>query len=162
MANIDKPNGACPKGEPLRCNEYTAGGEIGIGDLVKFNSSGQVIALAASTDAACGVAASYASASGVKVQVWDHPDQLFLMQSDDSTIDALTDINLNYEVVVGAVASRHSIMEIDGSTGATTATLPLKVLGLSPEAKNAYGANARCVCKINNHQLASHTGTAGV
>jgi hypothetical protein len=132
------------------------------GDFVKFDSNGQVVAASAG-DALCGVAAEYAVVNG-DLLVWDHPDQLFYCQADDATIDAQTDINLNYDILATAGSSAYKIsrMEIDASTQATTATLPIKVLGIEARSGNALGANVSCVCKINNHQLGSHTGTAGV
>lgn len=164
MANADLPNGAVPKGPVLRLNEYIAAGAVYPGDLVKQEAGGRVEAAAAATDACIGVAMSYASGAGVNVIVADDPNQLFEMQADDSTIDAQTDVGLNYEIAIGSpnTTYRRSGMEIDASTQATTATLPLKVLKVIDRPDNALGANVRCVVKINNHQLGSHTGTAGV
>lgn len=162
MANKDQVKGFEPSGKVLSANVYQAGGTIYQGDLVKFSSGGQVVQAAAS-DACCGVALSY-STSGNDVLVADDPNQLFIGQCDDATIDAQTDINLNYDFVVAAANTtyRTSGMEVDSSTQAATATLPLKVLKIVPRADNALGANVDVICKINNHQLGSHTGTAGV
>jgi hypothetical protein len=160
MANSSNIQGLQPKGRPLRCNPYVAGGTIYIGDPVKFNSSGQVV-VAAASDALCGAAASYA-VSGDTVMVWDDPNQQFVGQADDATVDAQTDINLNYDIVTGTAVGRVSGCQIDASTQATTATLPLKCLGIENRPGNALGDKAKLIVKINNHQLGSHTGTAGV
>lgn len=161
MANANRPMGAITKGDPLRQNTYIAGGTINIGDLVTLNSAGQVV-VATASQALLGASNAYV-VSGQECQVWDHPDQLFIIQSDSADIDALTDMNLNYNIVAGSSpGARISGHVLDGDTGATTATLPLKLLELSKELGNGYGAYARCVVKINNHVLNGGTGTAGV
>lgn len=163
MANLDQPQGFRPKGDVLRLNAYVAAGVIYPGDAVSQEAGGRVVA-ASATSALIGVAATYAAAAGDEVMVWDHPDQLFVAQADDATIDAQTDIGLNYDLLATAGDSvfRVSRMEIDASTQATTATLPIKVLGIEKRPDNALGAQVDCICIINNHQLAAGTGTAGV
>lgn len=163
MANRDEVTGFRPYGPALRLRPYVASGEIFPGDLVKQEAGGR-IAQAAASDACIGVAAEYASAAGVTIKVFDHPDQEFVGQCDGADVDAQTDLGLNYDFVVASGDStyKRSGMEVDSSTQATTATLPLKVLRLEPSVDNAFGANAKVICKINNHQLGSHTGTAGV
>ena len=163
MANKDMPVGFAPKGASLRMNAYVAGGVVYPGDAVTLDATGRVAAATAS-QALCGIAGSYASAAGVDVSVHDHPDQLFVAQGDEAEIDAQTDMNLNYNIVAtaGNATYKQSRMEIDSSTQATTATLPIKVLGLEPRVDNALGAQARVICKINNHQLAGGTGTDGI
>ena len=163
MANKDQTVGFSPYGRPLRQQEYIASETIYPGDLVKLEAAGRVARCAAS-DASCGVAASYASGAGVKLNVLDDPDQLFECQADDATIDAQTDINLNYDIVVGSpnTAYKRSGMQVDASTQATTATLPIKVLSISKRIDNELGSKVDVVCQINNHQLSAGTGTAGV
>jgi hypothetical protein len=162
MPNRDMPQGFQPKGRVLRLNAYQAGGTIYPGDAVTLSSAGQVTAASAST-ALVGVAASYAT-SGEDVLVFDDPNQLFEGQADDATIDAQTDINLNYDLLATAgdstyKASRH---EVDASTQATTATLPLKVIAVQKIPGEGLGAQVKCILKINNHQLDGSTGTAGI
>lgn len=163
MANRDEVTGFRPYGNALRLRPYVASAEIFPGSAVKQEAGGRV-SEAAATNALCGVAATYASGAGVTVMVWDDPDQEFIGQSDDATIAAQTDLGLNYSITVAAgnATYKRSGMEIDGSTGATTATLECKVLRLLPAVDNAFGANCKVIFKINNHQLGSHTGTAGV
>jgi hypothetical protein len=162
MANLDQPVGFQPYGTVLRMQPYVAGGTVYPGDAVKYDSAGKVV-VAAASDALCGVANNYVT-TGQTVYVYDHPDQLFVGQGDDNTVDAQTDINLNYDILAtsGNTTYKTSQMEIDASTQNTTATLPLKVLALEPRSNNALGTNARLVFKINNHQLSAGTGTAGV
>jgi hypothetical protein len=162
MANRDMPCGAKPKGPVLRANTYQAGGTIYPGDFVKSDANGQVV-VAAASNALLGVALSYAT-SGVNVLVADDPNQRFIAQADDATINAQTDINLNYNITAtsGSTAYKISRHEIDASTQATDSTLPLKVLRVFPEVNNALGDAVQCEFVINNHQLKGGTGTEGV
>ena len=161
MANADRPQGFRPYGEPLRVTPYACGGTIVVGDAVKYDAGGDVV-VAAASNALLGVAMTSAVDGGT-VLVADHPDQLFVGQSSTADIGAQTDVNLNYNIVAGSANSYGvSGHEILGSSGATSATLPLRLMRIEPRVDNAYGANVDCIVKINNHQLGSHTGTAGV
>lgn len=163
MANLDQPSGFSPKGEALRENKYLAGGVVYPGDCVKLDAAGKVV-VAAAGDALCGVANSHASADGESVMVWDHPDQLFIGQADDASIDAQTDINLNYDILATAGSSTYKVsrQEVDASTGSATATVVLKLLAVEEKVGNALGAQCKVIVRINNHQLSAGTGTAGV
>ena len=162
MPNKDIVDGAKPYGPCLRIRPYKAEAAVYPGDLLKQNAAGTV-ERAAAGNACIGVALAYAGAAG-EVLVADHPDQEFIMQVDDDTVDAQTDFGLNYNIVVASANTtyRRSGIEIDGNTGDTTATLPIKVLRLLPAVDNALGLHCKVICKINNHQLGSSTGTAGV
>jgi hypothetical protein len=163
MANLDQPKGAEPVGPVYRAEEYIAAAAIYPGDLVKQEAAGKVTPATAG-DACVGVALSYASADGQKVLVANHPDQQFRIQADDDSITAQTAVGLNYNLVAGSANTtyKRSGMELDASTGATTATLPLRLIRFDRAVNNAAGANVLCVVKINNHQLGQSTGTAGV
>lgn len=162
MANRDEPQGFRPKGDVKRANKYQAGGTIYPGDAVKLDANGQVVVVAAG-NAVLGVALSKA-ASGEDCIVSDDPDQLYIVQADEGHIDAQTDINQNYDILATAGSSAYNVsrMELDSSTGAATADLPLKLLGIEQRPDNALGAQVDCIVKINNNQLAGGTGTAGV
>lgn len=162
MANVARPQGARPKGSPERMNSYVAGGDVYPGDLVKLDSSGRVV-VAAASDALCGVCASKGIA-GDNISVWDDPKQLFIIGSNGANPDAQTDINLNYDFVAAAADTVFKIsrMVLNQASGAATATLPLKLLGVEKRPNNDLGANADCIVRINNHQLAGGTGTVGV
>jgi hypothetical protein len=153
MANKDQVQGLRPWGSVKSAKRYTAGGTVYPGDMVKMDANGLIVQCAAS-DSSIGVAMEYCT-SGNKVLVADHPDQKFIVQSDDNSIDAQTDIGLNYDIVVAAADTtyKRSGMELDGSTGATTATLPLRLLAVHESPDNALGANVDVIVKINNHQL---------
>ena len=167
MANADRPMGFQPYGPILRLRPYVAKSTVSRGDAVNrkagsSDTSGKnEVEEADASEALIGVAA-HAAASGDAVLVWDHPDQEFMCQADESDIATNAKIGLNYDLVATNGVSGESRHELDSSTYATTATLPLRLLRIVPSVDNAIGANAKCIVKINNHQLAGGTGTAGV
>lgn len=167
MANADRPNGAKPSGDPIRIGKYTAGAAVYPGDFVIMSDDGKVDPVATGgssyTSACCGVAATKA-ADGEEVLVYDDPNQRFSIQADGSDVDAQTDIHLNYAILGTSPDTTYNVsrMELDSNTGATTATLPLKLLKIKDAVGNALGAQVECEVVINNHQLKGGTGTAGV
>jgi hypothetical protein len=162
MANRDEVRGAQPYGPLLRARPYTASGTVNEGDPLKLVNDGTVV-IATAGDACMGICLSYGVATDTVI-VADHPDQEFVAQSDDGTIDAATDMNLNYNFVFASpnTTYRRSGVEIDGDTGATNSNKQAKVLRLLPRADNALGTNAVVIFKINNHQFGQGTGTLGV
>lgn len=168
MANVDRPSGFKPYGPVLRLRRYRAAEALRQGDAVnRVGGSTETdgkssVEMADASEALIGVAAHYVAAAGDDVLVWDHPDQEFEVQADGSDINNGVDIGLNYDLLATVGSGQISAHELDSSTGATTATLPLKILRLKPAIDNALGAQAKVIVKINNHQLGSHTGTAGV
>jgi hypothetical protein len=74
--------------------------------------------------------------------------------------------NINLRVAAPATGVKVSGQGLDNNTAATTATLPLKLLGLAQKydngAYNTFGAYAKWLCLINNHPFKGGTGTAGV
>lgn len=157
------------------------------GDAVKLSTTGdadgyRTIAQAAAGDALVGVvvgfvadyanlnAAPYRVASTRRIAlVCDDPNVLFEAQEDgDTTPIAVASLGLNVNFIVGSgsTSTGTSAMQLDSSTVATTATLPFKLIEVANRSNNvlitAGQANTRWLVKINNHQLASHTGTAGV
>jgi len=163
MPNKDLPQGAIPYGPVLSAKEYVAGAAVFPGDFVKLDANGKIVP-AAATNPIAGVAIGYAAADGDRVLVADAPSQRFLVQSDSADVDAQTDVNLNYDILAtaGNTAYKQSRMELNGASGATTAALQLKLLGVNRSPTNALGANVQCIVIVNNHQLSAHTGTAGV
>lgn len=163
MANTSRPNGFRPYGEALRETPYTASAAIYPGDLVKLTDAGKV-AVAAAGDACLGVAASYASGDDQEVIVWDDPDQRFIGQADAGTTLAQTSVGLNFNFVAASpsTAYRRSRQVVDSDTGATTAALPLQLIGYSREENREIGELADCVVVINEHQLAKGAGQVGV
>lgn len=97
--------------------------------------------------------------------VADDPGSRIIIQ-EDSDAGALTaaDVGLNVNFVVANANSTtgKSQVEIDSSTAAVTATLPLKLLGLYQTEDNEFGNNAIWVCSFNTHELKGLTGSTGV
>jgi hypothetical protein len=154
MANKDRPSGFRPKGNSYKAIEYTAGARVFPGDAVHMEADGKVDPAVAS-EALQGVAVSYADAVDDKVLVIDNPDQEFVVQADSADINAQTDMGLNYNIVAtaGDTTYNQSRQELDGSSGATDSTLPLRLIRLEPTVDNALGSVAEVVVVINNHQL---------
>lgn len=146
------------KGDPMRLNAYVAGGAIKIGDLVTLNAAGQVV-VAAASQALLGMSNAQAIVAGQVIQVADHPDQQYIISSSSSVPSAQTDFNMNYNIVANVTTGSEGNHTIDGASGATTATLPLKALQPSPF---QFAAAGTAVCVINNHVLKGGTGTAGI
>lgn len=97
------------------------------------------------------------------VMVADDPDLLFEVQEANSgTPLAAADIGLNCGVTVGANNGYVSGVVLDNASELGTATLPVKLMGLIQRSDNAFGAAARYLVKINNHELGAGTGTAGI
>ena len=96
------------------------------------------------------------SASDIEAFIIDAPLARFEIQADDTF--PVTDLF----GPVGDTSSGISRMELDVTTGATTATLPLKALDISqdPENSDVSSANTNVVVMINNHLYAA--GTTGL
>lgn len=154
MANKDQPQGLVPFGKVLSSKVYEAGSTVYPGDIVKMANDGQVDTCAAGAGVACGVALSYATV-GNAVLVADSPDQKFIVQADDGTVSAQTNIGLNYDITVSTADTlyRMSRIELDASSGVTNSNLLLRALALEGSIDNTFGVNCDLIVKINNHQL---------
>jgi len=91
--------------------------------------------------------------------VVDDPNTVFEIQESGTPMTA-ADVGLNINMTVVANNGFTSKWTADTATKATTATLQLKLLGLARRQDNAFGAFAKWLVKINNHELSA--GTAGV
>lgn len=109
-------------------------------------------------------AAGYGAAStAFYVLVCTDHTEAFLIQEDGVGGQlAAADIGLNADFIVAAgnAYSKRSGVMLDSSTKATTAGLPLKILGLAPIPGNDFGAYAKFLVKINLSTEAH--GSAGV
>lgn len=176
-------NGQCT----MYYTDAGTGGNIFVGDLVKLAGTADAngvrgVAAAAASDACVGVVVGivpsmtnldtpqYRAASTARyVLVADDPAIIFEAQEDGDTdplelVDA--GLNVNFIVAAGNTTTGASGMQIDSNTEAASATLPLKLIAPAQRPDNelvaAGQANTRWLVKINNHQLAASTGTAGV
>lgn len=191
MANVDRVNGFRPvmhlNGAPYNgartayavlAGDSTA---LFVGDLVKLAGSADTegrrsIAQAAASDPVIGVVVGFdvdptnlntpqyrAASTARTVYVADDPTIIFEAQADEALAAADHGLNVNFQVGSGSTVTGASGMEVDSSTKATTATLPLKFIGWVRRQDNeTNAANNKVLVKINNHQLAASTGTAGV
>jgi len=166
-------------------NQSTA---IFTGDPVKYKSDGTV-EVATAGDASCGVfmgcfytdpttskptfknyfPASLSPGDAI-AYVADDPDQMFVVQQD-SVASSLSGANINENANLifgsGSTTTGLSGVEIDSSSATSTATLQVRLVAGYETPSNtistaAAGNNSVFVVKINNHQLGSSTGTAGV
>lgn len=153
-----------------------------IGDPVKLAGTSQTIngvvysdvTRAATGDVIVGVVGScvadtrdsttYRAASTVRIiNVIDDPAVLFEIQEvSGGTALTANDIglNANFVVAAGSTATGLSGVELDNSTEATTNTLDLQIIGLSPRADNAVGEHAKWLVRLNRHQFSNQV--AGV
>lgn len=93
--------------------------------------------------------------------VADSPDLIFSVQEvGTGTQLAATDVGNNTNLVIGANNGFMSGWQLDNATKGTTATLQCRILGLVRIQNNTYGAYAKWLVKINNHELSA--GTAGI
>jgi hypothetical protein len=95
------------------------------------------------------------------VLVCDDPTVLYEIQEDGigGTLTQ-TAIGLNAALIAGngSTFTRYSGWMLDSSTAAVTATLPLRIIGLSQTPDNEMGANAKWLVAIN---VPTETGAAG-
>lgn len=95
--------------------------------------------------------------------VADDPSLVFESQTSVSLLTGDVGLNANPRITAGNIASGASGMDIDMASKAITATLVLKVVGFAYKPDNNIGdAFTTALVRINNHQLNSGTGSAGV
>jgi len=104
------------------------------------------------------------AASDIMANVIDDPGATFEVQANAAF--PVADLAGNFDIVdqspVGDTTSGTSRLELAVSTGAVTATLPLKAIDISqdPENSDVSSANTNVIVKINNHLFSA--GTAGL
>mgnify|MGYP001290143251 FL=1 len=103
------------------------------------------------------------AAADIEAFIIDAPHAVYEIQADDTF--PVADLFGNFDIVnatAGDTVSGISRAEIDVTTGATTATLPLKAIDISqdPENSDVSSANTNVIVVINNHLFSA--GTAGL
>lgn len=96
---------------------------------------------------------------------WVVDDPMVVFEVQQSGAVTIGDVNANCNIVIGAgsTTTGQSGMQADSSTIAVTATLQLRIVAFSQRADNDLtSTSAKYLVKINNHQLGSGTGVAGV
>lgn len=98
------------------------------------------------------------------VYVVDDPNIIFEAQFDSTAI-AVADLHKNAAVTVTANQTALAISSPYSSTvltsPATTATLPIRLLGAVQDPTNAIGAYVRVLCKWNFHEFGVTAGASG-
>lgn len=96
------------------------------------------------------------------VLVVDDPQVLFEVADDGLAGLTATASNKNavFTVANPTSPSQNSASVLSTASVATTAGLNLKIVGLAQKPNNAYGANAKWIVKINQHEMMGNT--AGV
>ena len=103
------------------------------------------------------------AAADIEAFIIDAPHAVYEIQADDTF--PVADLFGNFDIVnatAGDTVSGISRAELDVTTGATTATLPLKAIDISqdPENSDVSSANTNVIVMINNHLFSA--GTAGL
>jgi len=191
MSNYDAPFGLRPSRTSISSqqqNRYRIAQNYGTaifqGDMVKMVTGGGIERVAAGdggfilgvfngcnyTDPTTGKPTwsnyypANTDASDIIADVIDDPNATFEVQADAAF--PVADLAGNFDIVdnspVGDTTSGGSRMELDVTTGAATATLPLKAIDISqdPENSDVSSANTNVIVKINNHLFSA--GTAGL
>jgi hypothetical protein len=103
------------------------------------------------------------AAADIEAFIIDAPHAVYEIQADDTF--PVADLFGNFDIVNATAVdtvSGISRAELDVTTGATTATLPLKAIDISqdPENSDVSSANTNVIVMINNHLFSA--GTAGL
>lgn len=152
-----------------------------IGDPVLIAGSADAagvasVARAAAAGAITGVVVGFADSASMElgyraastaayVLVAHGQDTLFEIQEDAvGGAIAAADIGLNADIIVaaGSAYTKRSGVMLDTSTKATTATLPLKIVGLAQRPDNEMSANAKVLVRLNNTTETPGTASAGI
>jgi predicted solute-binding protein len=104
-----------------------------------------------------------AASTNAYILVADDPNLVLEAQCTGTLATADIGLNVSPIVATGSLTAGTSAYAIDLSTKATTATLPLKLVGFPNRPDNNIGdAFVSAYVTINNHQYKGGTGTAGV
>lgn len=154
--------GADANGVPTIALAAATGGVRGV--IVGLGSEEGLIANPANLDITYRPAA--ATTKNWYALVVDDPNVVFEVQEhENGTALAATEVGLNTISVLAAGNGFISGWEIASTTDATaavTATLQIKLLGLSRKPGNVFGANAKWLVQFNVHELAHGTGSLAV
>jgi hypothetical protein len=178
MANADLPNGLKPvrdaAGTPfsgslemvyIPASDATA---LFVGDPVVKNGSADAAGVPAAIRAVAagpisGVVQGFvpdgttdmvgyrAASTAAYALVCTDPNAMYVIQCNGTFAAADVGLNASMTIATGSATTRRSAVELDLATKATTAALPLKIMGLLQTPNNEVGADAKILVKINNH-----------
>lgn len=134
----------------------------GVAGVVRAAAAGPITGVVQGfmPDGTTNMAGFRAASTAAYVLVMTDPDVLYEVQ--DNTGIAAADVGLNANLTLGSgnAYSKRSGVTLDAATKATTATLAVKIVGLSQRPGNEFGAFNKLVVKINNTTEAN--ASAGV
>lgn len=191
MANVQRPGflPAQTAGTDFTFTRFPAGSAasaIRKGDAVTWATAAMALSASAATAVAgASLGASYKNADGERydsptlpsttfsgtdvfaedrnwIYLPDDVNTVYVASCDEAI--AWTDVNLNYQMVLGSTTSVYSDHELDATSRGTTATLPWRVTGfVDTPSSDADAADAAVYCKVNagfNSPALTVTGTA--
>jgi len=189
MANVSRPNGLRPvrhiNGSPWNGQAETMAVLVGdgtalfVGDIVKTagtadaNGVQAITRMTANTDLPTGVIVGFtpdysnlsnpsqyrlASTARYALVVTD-PTVVYEVQATGTTVVADVGLNAGVTFTAGSTSTGISGMQLDGTTKAVTATLPLKILGWvqRPDVDVADGTNMKVNALLNSANWAGNT-----
>lgn len=194
MANVSRIFGFRPRANQLgavssvKINRYyvqaTDATLIGVGDLVKLDSSVDADGVPAVTRAAANnvcvgpvIGVEYTTPDNLGRQYRPALTAMYVLVADDPNIvmeaqedavggalaAATVGLNVNFVVADASTVTGQSQMQVDTNTADTTNTLPLRIVGFIQSPENEVGsANAKVLVAFNTHQYRSNTGSTGV
>jgi hypothetical protein len=125
----------------------------GVAGVVRAAAAGPITGVVQGflPDGTTNMAGFRAASTAAYVLVNTDPDTLYEIQDTAGTIAAADiGLNANMTAAAGSASSKRSGFVLDAATKATTATLALKIVGLSQRPGNEFGAYAKVLVKINN------------
>jgi len=171
----DAAFGLMPYDAVLRQRRYrtdASAEKIWAGDLVALSTDGLADPIdAVTTTQILGVAANtVASGSASEVFVYDHPEQLFVIQDDNDTT-AIASANIGNHAdpinLTGNDQRDRSLTELDSSSAAASGTKMLRIVGLHEIEENDFigaagqtNGQRRWIVKISQNFHAYATGSA--
>lgn len=139
------------KGDPVVKNGSSDA--AGVASVVRAAAAGPITGVVEGfmPNGTTDIAGFRAASTAAYVLVRTDPNTLFEIQDTAGSIVA-ADVGLNVSMTMtaGSAITRASAVTVDNATKATTATLPLKIVGLKQVPNNDFGAFAKLVVKINN------------
>lgn len=147
-------------GDPVVKNGSADG--AGVPGCVRAAAAGPITGVVAGfvPDGVTDRAGYGAASTAYYVLVDDDPDAIFEIQDNTGIAAADVGLNASMTLAAGNAYSKRSGVTLDAATKATTATLPLKIVGLRPTPGNDFGAYNKLMVKINVHTEAQ--ASAGI
>lgn len=171
MANTDAPRGLRPFGEVRRVTYYKKAASYGSalfdGTPVILTTDGYINQAGAGSQKILGVCAKYSAASTAdEVPVYDHPDQLFVVQDDASATLTQAAVGASADLTAesGSTTKGTSTVELNASAvSADETSASVRIVKEAPTiypdgTVNSIGAWCDWIVRINEHAYAQTAG----